>query len=223
MKIDYKLFPIEPSKNTNPDIVYKHFEWRKTNIYIGNSTVQIGDVKEPIWWNRPLNSDTVVKLESDGLYSYNLPYLYRHADFKTGYNILVGKYSIPLIIQIKINQKWTAEQYNKLRLLPIYTTYKALLSLGVDNTKLKIAHNDLLYNGKKFMGSEEAEYGGWYGAAAIITLNYTKEKELFDRLTGKYANTRGICGIIEETNNLFTKEQFITELFKTFNEQLNLL
>ena len=69
MKIDFKIQVMQPSKNITPQIVIDHFNWRKYNIYSGISTVQIGDVKEPIWWNRPLKSDTAVKLENDGIYS----------------------------------------------------------------------------------------------------------------------------------------------------------
>jgi hypothetical protein len=71
-----------------------------------------------------------------------------------------------------------------------------------------------LYCGKKFMGFESKEHGGWFGAAAVITLNYSNEAEIFKRLTGEYAFKRPICGIQEESGNIFTKEQFINTLLK---------
>jgi hypothetical protein len=53
-------------------------------------------------------------------------------------------------------------------------------------------------------------------------MQYAPEKEIFDRLTGKYAQHRGITGIIEETN-LFTKEQFIDTLIEELQTILNKL
>ena len=223
MKIEIKVKQIAPSRNINPDIIYSHFNWRKNSIYKGKNTIQIGDVLEPIWWNRPLKSNTPIKKEANGIYSYNLPYIRRTPDFKTDYNILVGKGTVPIIMLLKVNYSWTPKQRNVLRLLPTHVVYETLVSLGVDSSKLEIAKNDLLYNGKKFVGNEEAEYGGWYGAATVVTLNYTKEKHLFDQLTGEYANARGICGIQEETGNIFTKEEFIERLIETFKKKLETL
>ena len=103
MKIDFKIQIMQPSKNITPQIVVDHFNWRKFNTYSGISTIQIGDVKEPIWWNRPLKSDTAVKLENDGIYSYNLPYIYNNLLYKSGYNLLVGEGSVPLMALIKMD------------------------------------------------------------------------------------------------------------------------
>jgi hypothetical protein len=93
----------------------------------------------------------------------------------------------------------------------------------VDPKVLSFSRNDLLCNGKKFLGEEHVITNGIYSADAIITLEYTPEQELFKQLTGKYALVRGITGIIEETK-CFTKEQFmnrLTENFNTFFEDLN--
>ena len=48
MQIDFKIQAMQPSKNITPQIVIDHFNWRKFNTYSGVSTIQIGDVKEPI-------------------------------------------------------------------------------------------------------------------------------------------------------------------------------
>jgi len=220
--VSFKIFPIAPSKGLNPKIVKQQFIWRKCGRYDGDSTVQAGEVLEPIWWNRPLNSNNPYKKEADGIWSYNLPFLYAHEDFKTGYNILVNKNSIPLIIQLKLDPTWDypSKYQTKLQNLAIKGVYNALIELGVNSSKLKVIRNDILYNGKKFMGTEEVFRYGYYVSCSIITLNYSDEKEIFSRLTGKYALARGITGIIEETN-LFTKEQFRNKVLEKIKEILD--
>jgi len=216
LNISYKIVPVAPSKDINPEIIQQHFNWRLHGTYTGENTVQAGDMQEPVWWNRPLYSNILVKQETDGLFSYNLPYIYRKEDFKTKYNILVNKNSIPLIIQLNIKEIKNANILNN---IATHAVYNALIELGVDKEKLSFHRNDLLYNNKKFMGTEDATYGNWYGSASIITLNYTDEKDIFKRLSGKYALARGITGIIEETN-LFTKEQFIEAIFEKIDKIL---
>jgi lipoate-protein ligase A len=174
-------------------------------------------MQEPIWWHRPINPDNLVKQEADGLYSYNLPLIGQA--FKAGYNILLNKNSIPIAIMIKMNPKWTAEQISYLYNSTFEAVYQSLIALGVDPAKLDNPRNDLLYNGKKFMGIESMDRDGWFSANCFITLQYTPEKMVFDRLTGKHALARGITGIIEETS-LFTKEELIKMLETKFKEIL---
>jgi lipoate-protein ligase A len=85
---------------------------------------------------------------------------------------------------------------------------KSLLELGVPQSDLTIHRNDLLYNGKKFLGSEVIIRNNQCSIDFMITLFYKPEEKIFRRLTGKYALKRQITGIIEETN-LFSKDQFI--------------
>jgi lipoate-protein ligase A len=102
------------------------------------------------------------------------------------------------------------------------TVEKTLLELGVPKEDLEIHRNDLLYRGKKFLGSEVIIRNNQCSIDFMITLFYRPEEKIFKRLTGKYALKRQITGIIEETN-LFTKEQFI-ELFMTnLQEYINSL
>jgi lipoate-protein ligase A len=89
--------------------------------------------------------------------------------------------------------------------------YSTLIELGVDSTKLKRVHNDLLYDGKKFVGIEQKTINGVFSQDIILTLKYKPEEEIFKRLTGKYALSRGIIGIMEEAN-CFTREQFTEKL-----------
>lgn len=209
--------PMVPSKGQNPDIMKKQFVWRKTGVYDGNSEIVVALMEEPIWWNRPLESDSLCKLEPDGIYSYNLPFLWDRGLYKSGYNLLLNKNSVPVAAQIRINPNWTAAQLNLLHHFMINAAYDALLALGVDAKRLEKAHNDLLFDGKKFMGGEEIERGGWFTSDYIITMQYKPEKEIFDRLTGEFAQKRGITGIIEETN-LFTKEEFTTKLLEKIKD-----
>lgn len=213
----FKIDPMVPSKNLHPEIMQKQFIWRKTGIYDGQSAVVVADMQEPIWWNRPLESDALCKLEPDGVYSYNLPFLGGRDLYKTGYNILLNKNSVPVAAQIKINPAWTEEQKGILRHFMITATYEALKELGVKEERLTKIHNDLLYDGKKFMGGEELERNGWYTSDYVITMQYKPEKEIFDRLTGQYAHKREITGIAEETG-LFTKDEFLSKLLEKLKE-----
>ena len=131
--------------------------------------------------------------------------------YKTNYNILVTPNTIPIVVHIKINPRWSHSQINRLEWLLSDSLYMTLIELGVDETKLQRVMNDLLYNDKKFVGIEQKTANGVFTQNIILTLKYKPEEEIFQRLTGKYALSRGIIGIIEETN-CFTKEQFIEKL-----------
>jgi hypothetical protein len=43
------------------------------------------------------------KLEPDGIYSFNLPFIGGRDLYKTGYNILLNKNSVPVAGLIKVN------------------------------------------------------------------------------------------------------------------------
>ena len=158
-----KTAPLAPSKGIHPQEVIDQFNWRKTGVYTGKSFIGLcADIQEPIWWNRPLDSDVLCKVEADGNYSYNFPYIYKTPDFKTKYNILVNKNSIPVISQIKINENWTQEDIKLLNKFILKVVYKSLIDLGIPKSNLELIKNDLLFNGKKFMGSEEVIRDGYY-------------------------------------------------------------
>lgn len=209
--IYYYVESMAPSQNLVPEIMCQQYEFRQTGQYTGANVVAIADLKEAIWWNRPASSDTFLKLEPDGLFSFNFPYFGNIADFKTEYNTLLNANSVPVAIQLGLDSDVSEELLNSLKHLPIESVLQTLLDLGVDSTLLKASRNDLLYNNKKFMGIETIVKNGWLSLNFIVTLHYTPEEAIFKRLTGKYALSRGITGIIEETN-LFTKEQFIDSL-----------
>jgi hypothetical protein len=203
-----------PSRGVTPQVITEQFNWRlNKQLKPEQNYITIIDIDEPVWWNRPASSNILVKQEADGLYSYNLPFLGNRADFKTGYNLLLNKNSIPIANHIKINPNWTPEQLEALSKMITNAVYAALLELGVNAEKLSFNHNDILYEGKKFMGYEQLTSNGVFSEDIVITLEYSPEKEIFQRLTGKYALTRGITGIIEETQ-CFTKQQFIEKLLE---------
>lgn len=172
------------------------------------------DNQEAVWWNRPAEQVDMCKLEKDGLYRYNLPYCGPDA-CKTDYNILLNKNSIPCAVHIKLDESWTAEQKNKLYQMTYYCIYHAFIDLGVDEENLSRPRNDILYKGKKFVGGERACSDNVYSEDLVITLEVLPEKNIFDRLTGRYAHKRPITGIMEEVH-FFTKEDFINKL----NEKL---
>ena len=209
----FSIVEAAPSQGINPQIIQDQFKWRKSLIWESKeSQIIFGDIKECFWWNRPLNPSYLVKQEKDGLYSYNLPYIGpRNKLYKTEYNILVTPNTIPIVTHIKINPKWTNAQIARLEWLLSDSIYLTLLELGVDKSKLKRVMNDLLYDNKKFVGIEQKTANGVFSQDIILTLKYKPEEEIFQRLTGKYALSRGIIGIMEETN-CFTREQFIETL-----------
>lgn len=203
-----------PSKGITPRVIEEQFQWRnKLQPEPQQNYITLIDIKEPVWWNRPIESNILVKQESDGLYSYNLPFLGDREDFKTGYNLLLNKNSIPIANHIKINPDWTKDQLEALSKMITNSVHSTLIELGVGPERLSFKHNDILYNGKKFMGYEQRISNGVFSEDIVITLEYTPEEDIFQRLTGKYALTRGITGIIEETQ-CFTKQQFIDKLLK---------
>ena len=210
---EFVVLEVAPSKNINPKIIQEQFDWRKTLCFKSNKNqIAFGNVKECLWWNRPLNPEQLVELESDGLYSYNLPYIGpQNKLYKTNYNILVTPNTIPIVTHIKINPNWTFNQITQLENLMINSIYSTLVELGVDSTKLKKLGNDILYEDKKFVGFEQKTANGVFSQDIILTLKYKPEEKVFKRLSGKYALARGIVGIQEETN-CFTREQFIEKL-----------
>lgn len=219
MKVNVHKEVMRPSKNKIPEILQAQFSWRKTGLYNGDSEIVVADNQEAAWWNRPLESDTLCKLEPDGIYSFNLPFIGGRDLYKTGYNILLNKNSVPVAGLLKVNPDWTVKDFQVLNTLASTAVYNTLIKLGVNKERLSIKNNDMLFDGKKFMGTEEKLSGMWKSINIVITMQYAPEKEIFDRLTGKYAQHRGITGIIEETN-LFTKKQFIDALI---NELQNIL
>ena len=203
-----------PSRGITPQVITEQFNWRlNKQLKPEQNYITIIDIDEPVWWNRPASSDILVHQEADGLCSYTLPFLGNRADFQTGYNLLLHKNSIPIANHIKINPNWTPEQLEALSKMITNAVYTALLELGVKAEKLSFNHNDILYEGKKFMGYEQLTSNGVFSEDIVITLEYSPEEEIFQRLTGKYALTRGITGIIEETQ-CFTKQQFIEKLLE---------
>lgn len=221
----FAILEVAPSKGINPQIILDQFKWRKDFIFNSEtSMIAFGDVKECFWWNRPLHPAQLVKEETDGLYSYNLPYIGPISKlYKTEYNILVTPNTIPIVTHIKINPSWTLNQVARLEWMMSDAIYNTLVELGVDKTKLVRVQNDILYDNKKFVGIEQKKANGVFSQDIILTLKYKPEEEIFQRLTGKYALARGIIGIQEEAN-CFTREQFVEKLKEkilTFIETLD--
>lgn len=210
--IKFSVEKMNPSQGVTPEVIQEQFKWRKSRQWESNiNYITIIDIEEPVWWNRPSETTSMLKKEIDGLWSYNLPFLGNREDFKTKYNLLLNKNSIPVANHIKLNPDWTIEQINSLKSMMTNAICDSLIELGVDPTKLSLHYNDILFNGKKFVGYEQLIDKGVFTEDLIITLWYSPEEEIFQRLTGKYALTRGITGIIEETQ-CFTKEQLIEKL-----------
>ena len=108
---------------------------------------------------------------------------------------------------------------NKLSQMTIRLITETLIDLGVSAEKLQSVHNDLLYEGKKFVGVETIFKNNQCSINFVVTLFYKPEESIFKRLTGQYALKRPITGIIEETN-LFTREEFTEQLMKNIEAYL---
>ena len=100
---------LEPSKGRH-SILPNLFAWRTEKKFVGGNQIVVVDPKEASWWNRPLNSDILCKKEADGLYSYNLPFLYRDKEnllFKTNYNALLNKNSVICFYHLQTDNTWS--------------------------------------------------------------------------------------------------------------------
>jgi hypothetical protein len=207
---------LKPSANEH-NILYNQFIWRTEKKFIGENVIAIMDNQEAVWWNRPAESAVFCKLEEDGLYSYNLPYAgSTNQLFKTQYNLLLNKHSVPIAIHIKLDDTWTEEDKLLLQKMCQTCIYDTLLDLGVAKEDLSIPKNDLLFKGRKFMGAEYASEGLVYSEDLVVTLKVQPEQEIFQRLTGQYALKRPITGISEEVPSV-TKEAFIERLIERLN------
>lgn len=85
------------------------------------------------------------KIETDGHYSYNLPVWQKEKTplaFKTDYNVLLNKNSVPIAIHIQLDEAWTEDQKQLLYKMLAKCLYDTLLELGVDTTKLTYTGND---------------------------------------------------------------------------------
>lgn len=221
-KVNFTIQPMIPSKNIIPQVIRDQFEFRRVGITPQSNNVTIITLEEPIWWNRPAESNCLTKQESDGIYSLNLPYFGDTPDFKVNYNLLLNVGCIPVAIHLNLHDLENPLDKNKLQSLPMKIVRKTLIELGVPKEDLEIHRNDLLYHGKKFLGSEVIIRNDQCSIDFMITLFYKPEEPIFKRLTGKYALKRQITGIIEETN-LFTKEQFIDAFMSNLKEFISKL
>lgn len=203
---------LKPSEGKHYNLVQQYI-YRTTGKFEGDNEVYICDTQEPIWWNRPLVSEYFVKLEEDGLWSYNLPLLENIPRYKTNYNSLLAKNTIAYSTHILLDESWTQEQKDALYKLSFTALYDSLIELGVDKTKLRIQGNDFMYNEKKFAGAEKLLKDNVYTENFVITLKVLPEKDIFDRLTGKYVKNKPLTGIEEEQSTV-TKELLIEKLYE---------
>lgn len=220
-----------PSNGQYPDIIEKQFQFRKNNIFSNENLIAIADMGEAIWWNRPQieNTDQAWGIHSDGLPCCNLPiFLGKNMVWKSEYNVLLNKHNIPTIIQIKFDKELTENEWNEIKKMSFSVISRTLLRLGVVETDLCVINNDLLLRGKKFSGSEQIIKRDLniFTECLFVTLKYSEEKELFDKLTcGKVSATalKQITGLIDEYPEI-TKEKFLEiycEEFKKYLEELN--
>lgn len=219
-----KINPINPSNGIVPDILKNQFHYRKYKEFVGNSSIEIADMKEATWWNRPLaeNTDQLLKLESDGLYSFNLPIAFNYDKWKSNYNVLLNENNAPLAIHLCFKNSLSNEEYNDLRLIATRGLYKSLLDAGVPKEEIVFLNNDILLRGKKIAGGECIHIDNIFEEDIFLTLNYLEEKETFDRLTiGKVAPKRQITGVFDEFDVKKNKLQFLEIYRKNLEDLIN--
>lgn len=198
--------------------VWNQYIWRTEKKFIGDNEVSIADIQEPIWWNRPLDSDVLCKQEEDGLYSYNLPFWEGDKKlFKTSYNVLLNRNSVPVAIHIQLDETWTEEQKEHLDIMFDYCLYRTLIDIGVCEEDLNMPRNDFYIHNRKFACGEKIFEDNVFTQNVIVTLRAEPEREIFNRLKGTYALAKPITGILEEIPNV-TKEEFISILYAHLQE-----
>lgn len=219
-----KISQIYPSKGIFPDILKNQFHYRKYKEFIGNSEIVIADMKEATWWNRPLieNTNQLLKLESDGIYSFNLPLAFNYDKWKSNYNVLLNKYNAPLAIHLYFKNELSAEEYSELRLIATKAVVNTLVEVGIPREEIVFINNDILLKGKKFSGGECIHDKNIFEENIFITLHYFEEKEIFDRLTiGKIKPKRDITGVFDEFKINSTKQQFLEKYQKNLETLIN--
>jgi hypothetical protein len=91
--------------------------------------------------------------------------------------------------------------------------YDTLLEFGISSTDMRYSGNDFYYQEKKFSCGEEIFENNVFTQNVIITIQALPEKDIFARLTGKYAHRKQITGIADEVPTI-TKEAFIDKLYE---------
>lgn len=227
MKLKVKINPINPTNGIVPDILKNQFHYRKYKEFIGKSSVEIAEMKEATWWNRPLIEDTnkLLKLESDGLYSFNLPIAFKYDKWKSNYNVLLNENNAPLAIHLCFKNELSEAEYSELRMIASRAVAETLIEVGIPKEEIIYINNDVLLNGKKFCGGECIHDKNIFEENIFLTLSYLKEEDTFKRLTiGKVKPKREITGVFDEFNVAKTKDQFLkmykNKLEKLFNDFL---
>lgn len=216
---------LSPSNNINSILPWQ-YEFRLTGNFTGENVVTVCTMEEAVWWNRPFAEDsTFLTKGEDGLYSYNFPIfagvgktIAKDGTFayKTDYNILLNRNAIVAMAHIDTSG-WAQEERDSLNNFFDAVYRDSIIELGADSTKLSTPNNDMLYNGKKFAGRERIWSNNVYEEDGIITCLYLPEKNIFNRLTGEYANSRGITGITEEVP-VITKQKLCEKIYQKFVE-----
>lgn len=192
-------------KNGKHSILPWQYNFRKTGEFEGGNYIDITRPREPAYWNRYYTDECqeLYTVDEEGNNNYNLPYFRLLIDpysrpFKMNYNLLLPKDSIAIAYNLRFNEDWNDEASEKFMDSIIGIYIDSIVSLGADPDRLKYTHNDILYDGKKFLGGENIFYKNIYSGNFVITCEYEKYIDDFSKLTGKYAQKRGMTGITDE-------------------------
>lgn len=227
--IKVHITDLNPSNNISPEILKHQYTYRTTKNFVGKSEIAIGNMLEPIWWNRILPDkadNTLLKNASNGIYSYEFPLLDSIPKWKANYNILLNTNSMPVAIHINSATPFTVKEKTLLGQLIYKNLIATLADFNIPEDAVYAFNNDLFINQKKFFGGEKIATENVYEEDVIITFNYNTDKILFDQLTyGKSTAHWPITGILDEFPGAFTKEDFLQHFqdnIKTYLKQLDI-
>lgn len=218
---------VNPSNNIIPPVLYNQFHFRKYKEFKGKSEVALGIIEEPLLWNRPLieQTDQLLKLEYNNIYSFNLPFALTTQKWKSNYNIMINKNNAPLVIHLGFKNNLSSVELHDLKQISTKALLITLLELNIPENTLTFINNDLLLNGKKISGGECIIKDNVYEEDSFLNLKYEEEKELFNNLSGgSFKLKNGITGIFDEFDLKISSLQFL-EIYRKnleilFNEFL---
>ena len=230
---------VNPSNNIIPQVLYNQFHFRKYKEFKGKSEVALGIIEEPIFWNRPLTeqTDQLIKLEQNNIYSLNLPFALSTHKWKSNYNIMINKNNAPLVIHLCFKNKLSLKELQDLKPISTKALLNTFLEINIPKNALTFINNDILLNGKKISGGERIIKDNIYEEDSFLNLKYKEEKEVFNSLSGgPFKLKNGITGIFDEFSLKISTVQFLEiyrknleilfneflEKHKTTNELINL-
>lgn len=208
-------FGNEVLASLNKNRILKNFE--------GGDFYYIWDFKNSFYFNRPLNPCVMWQKDPRGIMSINWQFIgadIPELQWKSKCDLLVPTHGVVTTVRVKFDERWSEKRQRDLDNLTFSTIKEAILKNGGDPQLLEQKGNDLLYRGKKFAGKEwKLAINMGYLENVVLTCEYEKEKEWFDKLY-HWPGEKQITGITDEVPTV-TKDILIEALYKKSQEFFN--